>query len=179
MPNYGLGLGIGLGLRAYKTASGITYLSGLIQSIYSGYFADNPNWFSTATRTGSAAVTTISNANVPSTTSYQYIGYFRPTTSELHTFYLSSDDASYLWIGANAVTGFTTSNATINNGGEHGSVEVTGTANLVAGNYYPIRVQSGNNGGPGTVALNFSTPTIAKTSALAGVVYYNKATNGF
>lgn len=179
MPNYGLGLGLGLGLRAYKPSPGIAYLSGLIQSVYSGYFADNPDWFSTATRTSSGAVVVISDGSVPGTTSYQYIGYFRPASTELYTFYLTSDDASYLWIGDKAVTGFTTSNATINNGGSHASIEVTGSVSLLAGNYYPIRIQNGNGGGPGVVSLAFSTPTITKTGALAGVVYYNKATNGF
>lgn len=178
MPNYGIGLGLGLGLRAHKQSSSITYLPGLVQSIYNGYFGDNVNWFSTATRTSSATVTIISDNAVPGTTSYQYNGYFKPTTTELYTFYLASDDAGYLWVGANAVTGFTTSNATINNGGEHGTVEVSGTVNLIAGNYYPIRIQSGNNGGPGVVSVSFSTPTITKTSALAGGVYYNRATNG-
>lgn len=178
MPNYGIGLGIGLGLRAYKHSSGLAYLPGLVESVYSGYFFDDVNYFSTATRTSSAVVTVISDGGIPENTSYQYIGYFRPTTTETYTLYLECDDAGYLWVGANAVAGFTTSNALINNGGEHGDIEISGTVDLVAGNYYPIRIQHGNNGGPGSGYVRFSTPTIAKTSALEGVVYYNKATNG-
>jgi hypothetical protein len=178
MPNCGIGLGLGLGLRAYKHSSGITYLPGIVQSVYAGYYDDDVNYFSTATRTSSAVVTIISDGSIPETTTYEYIGYFRPTTTESYTFYLECDDAGYLWVGANAVVGFTTSNALINNGGLHGDVEVAGTVNLVAGNYYPIRIQHGNNGGPGSAYVRFSTPTITKTSALGGVVYYNKATNG-
>jgi hypothetical protein len=181
MPNYGLGIGVGLGLRAYKsTPSAVNrnYLSGFVQSIYTGYFSDNVNWFSTATRSSSAVVTTLNNSSVPTTTSYQTIGYFVPSTTETYTLYLASDDASYLWIGNNAVSGFTTANANINNGGSHATNKLSANVGLVAGNYYPIRIQNGNNGGPGVVIFSYSTPTITETTNLNGVVYYNSATNG-
>ena len=95
-------------------------------------------------------------------------------------FYTTSDDASYLWIGNNATAGFTTANATVNNGGLHGSVEITSSpVSLVAQNYYPIRVQFGEQGGGDFVTVNFSTATITKTTNGLGYYYYNPATNGF
>ena len=151
--------------------------TGLYNRIYSGYFADSPTWFNSATVTASGAVTSVNNS-VPTTTSYQVLGYFRPTTTENYTFYTSSDDASFLWIGSVATDGYTVTNALVKNGGEHGTVEQSGTVNLVKGTLYAIRAQSGNNGGPGVFTVSYSTPTISKTTNFSGVSFYNKSTNG-
>jgi hypothetical protein len=113
------------------------------------------------------------------TTSYQWIGYFVPTTTESYTFYTTSDDASFLWIGPNAVTGFTTANALVNNAGEHAAQEQSGSIALTAGQYYPIRIQAGNNGGPGEFSTAFSTLTITKTSTFTGYLFYEPDTGGF
>jgi hypothetical protein len=40
-----------------------------------------------------------------------------------------------MWIGTNAQTGFTTANATVNNGGAHGVVEKSGTTGI---DIYPV-----------------------------------------
>jgi hypothetical protein len=180
MPKQGRGFTLAHLANSYVVRKGISYTGvGLYRTIYSGYFADNVNWFSTAIKTSSAAITSLNDSNVPSTTSYQILGYFKPATSEEYTLYLSTDDAGYLWIGNNAISGFTTENASINLGSEHGTQENSTTLRLVAGVYYPIRIQNGNNGGPGTAALNYSTPTIPKTNVLTGLISYNTTTNGF
>jgi hypothetical protein len=155
------------------------YAFGLYRTTYSGYFADNPAFFSNASTTGATADSTLSVNPLSTTTSLQYLGYFVPRTTEAYTFYTISDDASYLWIGANATVGFTTNNATVNNGGEHGDITAFGTVNLTAGTYYPIRIQAGNDGGPGDYATKFSTPTIANTAVFTDVIFYNTNTNGF
>ena len=132
------------------------YLAGLFKTTYSGYFADNVSFFATATPTTfganpatSVQTTTISepSSDDGSSFSVQWLGYFLPSTTETYTFFTSSDDASYVWVGSNAITGFTTGNATVNNGGLHGNQERSGTASLTAGVYYPIRIQFGENGG--------------------------------
>jgi phosphosulfolactate phosphohydrolase-like enzyme len=82
------------------------------------------------------------------------------------------------WI-QNALSGFTTANATVNNGGEHAVQERSGTASLTAGVYYPIRIQFGEAGGGDVMTFNYSTPTITKTTNVTGRVFYNAATNGF
>jgi hypothetical protein len=82
-------------------------------------------------------------------------------------------------VGSNAVSGFTTGNATVDNGGLHGNRERSGTASLTAGVYYPIRIQFGELSGGDVLTFNYSTPTISKTTNVTGRVFYNAATNGF
>lgn len=158
----------------------INWTPGLYRTRYTGYFADNVNWFATAA-VESATVNTSPLATTVSgpTTSEQWIGYFKPSTTDTYTFYLSSDDASYLWIGHVAETGFTTANALINNGGGHGTFEVSASITLDQDLYYPVRIQFGNGGGPWSFAFNYSTPTIAKTANVAGLIFYNPNTLGF
>ncbi len=165
----------------------ISYAAGLFKTTYAGYFADNVAFFATATPTayGSNPATSVQTTIIEEpasddgeTFSVQWLGYFKPTTTETYTFYLNSDDASYMWIGANAVTGFSTANALINNGGEHGAAEVSGSIALTAGTYYAVRIQFGENSGGDVLEFNHETPTIAKTTNVAGKVFYNTVTNG-
>ena len=158
------------------------YAPGLFRTTYSGYFADNVAFFATATPTATTVQTNPIEepaTDAGSSFSMQWLGYFLPTTTETYTFFLASDDASYLWIGSNAVSGFSTANATVNNGGLHGVVETSGTAALTAGVYYPIRIQFGENSGGDAMTFNHSTATIAKTTNVTGKVFYNRATSGF
>ena len=158
------------------------YVAGLYRTRYTGYFADNVNWFSTATAEATTVQTTVIEEPISedgNSFSMQWLGYFVPSTTETYTFYLNSDDASYMWIGSNAVSGFTTGNATVNDGGLHGPVEVSGTASLTAGVYYPIRIQYGENGGGDVMYFNYSTATISKTTNVTGRVFYHPATRSF
>jgi hypothetical protein len=165
-----------------------TYTAGLYKTTYAGYYADDVSFFATAIPTTynrnpatSVQTTAISEPSGEdgSNFSCQWLGYFKPTTTETYTFFTASDDASYVWVGANAVTGFTTANATVNNGTAHGVVERSGTAALTAGTYYPIRIQFGEAGGGDEMSFNHSTATITKTTDVTGKVFYNPATNGF
>jgi len=165
-----------------RPTPGVVYAAGLYRTTFTGYFADAPSWFATATSTATLVQTTVIEEPVSedgNSFSMQWLGYFRPTTTETYTFFLSSDDASYLWIGSNALSGFTTANATVNNGGLHGNIETSGTAALTAGVYYPIRIQFGENGGGDVMSFNHSTATIVKTTNVTGKVFYNPATSGF
>ena len=160
------------------TPSGDT--AGLYRTTYTGYFADDPAFFATATVSSAAVNLSPIGDGDPGFEpfSVQLLGYFKPTTTETHTFFLNSDDASFMWLGATAVTGFTTANAFINNGGVHGSVEVSASIALTAGVYYPIRIQMGNQSGGDVLDFNYSTPTIVKTTTVTGKIFYNSATNG-
>jgi len=165
-----------------RPVPGVVYSAGLFRTTYSGYFADVVSFFATATATATTVQATVIEEPATddgSSFSMQWLGYFRPTTTETYTFFLSSDDASFLWIGSNALSGFTTANATVNNGGLHGPVEFSGTAALTAGVYYPIRIQFGEQGGGDVMTFNHSTATIGKTTSVTGKVFYNPATNGF
>jgi len=173
----------GINLYIPKRGEAITtYANGLYGKRYVGYFSDDVNWFSTATLHGDVnQLTEINNfTNNAETYSWQWLGYFKANSTENYTFYTSSDDASYLWIGSNAINGFTTANANINNGNGHPETRVDSSPiNLIAGTYYPIRVQFGENGGGDIMSLGFSTPTIAETKNGLGYYYYNSNTNGF
>ena len=167
----------------------ITYVAGLYKTTYSGYFADNVNFFATATSQtfGTNPATSVQTTAISESSnndgeyfSCQWLGYFKPTTTENYKFSTSSDDASYMWIGATAITGFTTANATVNNGGAHGNTEVSSAfISLTAGVYYPIRIQFGEAGGGDVLTFNYSTLTITKTTNVTGLVFYNSTTNGF
>lgn len=164
------------------------YVAGLYKTTYNGYFSDNVSFFATATPAsiGGNPATSVQTTSIfePATDdgtnfSCQWLGYFKPTTTETYTFFTSSDDASYVWVGNNAVSGFTTGNSTVNNGGLHGVQEVSGSIALTAGVYYPIRIQFGEAGGGDVMTFNYSTPTISKTTNVTGLVFYNSTTNGF
>ena len=164
------------------------YAAGLYKTTYSGYFADNVSFFATATpaSVGGNPATSVQTTAITEPAqndgenfSCQWLGYFKPTTTETYTFFTSSDDASYVWVGSNAVSGFTTSNAVVNNGGLHGNQEASGSIALTAGVYYPIRIQFGELSGGDVMTFNYSTPTITKTTNVTGLVFYNTATNGF
>lgn len=166
----------------YITRGLSPYLAGLYGTIYSGYFADDPAWFATATATATTIQTSViedPSSDDGETFSRQWLGYFVPSTTETYTFYLSSDDASYMWIGSNAASGFTTANSTINNGGLHGALEKSANVSLTAGVYYPIRIQFGENTVSDYMTFSYSTPTISKTTNVSGKVFYHPATRGF
>ena len=168
--------------------SPLSYIAGLYKRTYAGYHNENPSFFATATLTtyGANPATSVQTTAISepssddgSNFSVQWLGYFKPTTTETYTLYISSDDGSYLWIGANALSGFTTANANMNNGGAHGQIEVSTTVSLTAGVYYPIRMQFGEIGGGDVFTFNYSTPTITKTTNVTGRVFHNPTTNGF
>ena len=180
--------------KSYLTTNGywtswiLTYTAGLYKTTYAGYFSDNVSFFATAVPTtyGTNPATSVQTTAITESSnndgeyfSCQWLGYFKPTTSETYTFFTSSDDASYAWVGTNAQTGFTTTNAIVKNGGAHGNQEASGTIALTAGVYYPIRIQFGEAGGGDVMTFNYSTPTITKTTNVTGLVFYNTSTNGF
>jgi hypothetical protein len=160
----------------------ISYSNGLYGKRYVGYFNDDVTWFSTATLQGDVNQLTQINSFTSSADlySWQWLGYFRASSTENYTFYTSSDDSSLLWIGDNAKISFSLLNLTVDNRGLHGNQERSSSPiSLVAGTYYPIRVQFGENGGGDIMTVNFSTATIPKTTNGLGYYYYNPATNGF
>lgn len=164
---------------------GRIYANGLYRRTYSGYFNDNVNYFDGASPTASTVDTSpISAGSIPDNTSYQWLGYWLATTDTILVgntyFQLTSDDASYLWIGNNALTGYTTGNALINNGGLHSSTTVTGNTPLTAGTYYPIRIQYGNS--TGSTAFQFTVYSVSLagyTTTMSSNVFYNSVLNGF
>ncbi len=102
------------------------------------------------------------------------LGYFKPTETGTHTFSSTSNDMSYLWIGDNALAGYTPSNALIDNGGTHSTNYEAGTMVLTAGEYYPIRVLYGNiAGGPGSLQVKWFGPSTVTSNDWTGVIFHN------
>jgi hypothetical protein len=177
-----------LNSAGYWTSWDLSYTAGVFKTTYSGYFNDNVNFFATATpaSVGGNPATSVQTTEItePPTSdgenfSCQWLGYFKPTTTETYTFFTSSDDASYVWVGSNSISGFTTTNSTVNNGGLHGTQERSGTIALTAGTYYPLRIQFGELSGGDVMTFSYSTPTITKTTNVTGLIFYNLATSGF
>ena len=168
------------------SGSGGYMQDGLFYGVYSGYFSDSVSWFSSRTPYGSGFSTNGSNvgtftnnvrtANSANYYSIQWIGYFKAQETGTYTFYTNSDDASYLWIGEYAEIGYTTSNATVRNGGIHGMTTRSGTISLVENVYYPIRIQFGENSGGDNIVVYFKTPSNVNIYDGVGYYYY---LNGF
>jgi hypothetical protein len=171
--------------RPWVNVASIDFAPNIWRTDYELYFNDNPAFFDTAALKAApndynGTDTTINEPSLLNNTSIEYKGYFLATYTGTHTFYLSSDDGSWLWIGLTALSGYTTTNALVKNGGLHGVIEVSATINLVAGTYYPIRIQFGNGpSGPGALIASYQHSGQAKTSTWTGKIFYNTATNGF
>ena len=155
----------------------IAYSNGVYQTHYTGYWNGDPTFFNTATSTGHAVVENFTIVSEPATTSESFLGYFRADYTGTWTFNVTdSDDYTALWIGTNAVTGYTIGNALLN---ALFPATPSATINLVAGTFYPIRVYYGNNGGPGACGITYSNPDLSTTADLTGRAFYNPVTNGF
>jgi hypothetical protein len=103
------------------------------------------------------------------------IGYFRPPATGTYTIFTSSDDGSGVWIGsiASDSSGRTTANAVLNNGlglGQ-GDTKRSGTINLTAGIYYPIRIVHEEVAGGDNLTFSWSGPGIAETTDLSKVFF--------
>ena len=147
--------------KATPTLSGFGGESaGLSGTRYDSYYNDDPNWFATATLHGDTVTSTqiqgfSSNDELYS---WQWLGTFRSAAAGTYNFCTDSDDASHLWIGASATSGFTTSNATVNNGGLHPVQTQCGNVTLAASTDYPIRIQFGEYTGGDAISVYFTPP---------------------
>ena len=161
------------------TGQNIIYTPGLIRQQYSGYAGTNTAFFDST-----SPFDTIVNA-APISISYSgssnysvlWVGYYRPSSTGSTTFNVSPvyDDAqnyNYFWIGNQARRGYNSGNAQIVGSG-------TATVSLLAGHYYPIRLQLGYDGNSGF----FQSPDLSFTflinSSTSYSVFYNSLTTGF
>jgi hypothetical protein len=165
---------------------------GLTAKRYSGYFGvsevsnpnlDNVNYTDNLEPVEGPIYATQFNsffAGFFNNTTWSIEGHFLAPTTGTYTFFTNSDDASYLWIGDNALQGYARSNALVNNGGLHPVQERSGTINLIAGTYYPIRIIYGNqnlpSGNPTELTISFSGPGIAKRTNGTGYFFTKNVT---
>jgi RHS repeat-associated protein len=141
------GTGYTVGTTTAVTGTIFDLLSqGLKGQYYDGYFDDNLGFFSQQSPLLTRIDTNVNFLNnstswnlntIPQladleTFSSQWNGYINIPVTGNYTFYINSDDASYLFLD-NATLAPTPTNATINNGGLHVEKEVSTTVNLTAG----------------------------------------------
>lgn len=133
------------------------FVMGLAQVQYRGYFSDETTWFSDSRAKSSMISNTVTPAtgtpifdgssNLGEKTSFSWTGYFIPDESGEWQFQIASDDASYLWLGNDAIVKYQgpPQNALISNGGIHAERAVSAKASLIKNKIYPIRIQYGND----------------------------------
>jgi hypothetical protein len=151
-------------------------VSGIKKVTYTGYHDDNVAFTDTATVTDTTTANNFAISNPgntvpgdpPENITVLYTGYLLATYTGTWTFVLSSDDASYLWIGNTALTGYTTSNelATASYAGPG-----TATISLTACEYYPIRLLYGNGPSEGFLALTYAHTGQSATSDFTGKLF--------
>jgi hypothetical protein len=101
---------------------------------------------------GSSAASSLENFSV------EWTGYFLPNATGTWTFYNTSDDECYIWLGTNAHYGYTTSgnyNLTNNYSGNTKSFSIS----LTSGVYYPLRILYGDGVAGDVFRFSFSNPS--------------------
>lgn len=179
-------------LRVPRPNSGWTRPAGLLQGLsevtYSGYFADNTGYF-----TDSAVRTKISrtqsgqlpiwkdSTGIGSNVSIWWGGYFIPDVSGTWQFNVTSDDASYMWIGNNAVSNYGNGayTAFIGIPGDHPPISKSNSIYLEKDKIYPLRIQYGNLGTYGSFSLQVKSPDYQDVwdSNLEGLIWSSDFTN--
>jgi Subtilase family/Calx-beta domain/SdrD B-like domain/PA14 domain/CARDB/FG-GAP-like repeat len=146
-----------LGVQKNATLSIVDNDKGLQGQYFNGYFNDNFSFFqqnqpvfqrtdqtinflSNSTDWNLSSVPELANLD---TFSVIWKGFINISIAGNYTFFLNSDDSSYLFLD-DAVQTPSAANATINNGGLHGSVEKSGQVFLQPG-FHPISIIYGEN----------------------------------
>jgi fibro-slime domain-containing protein len=125
---------------------------------YNGYFNDNFNFFSKDAEHGATLKHEIRLGDEGSTYSYKCKGYLRPKTSGGYQFWTRSDDASYVFINDQKV---------VNNGGQHGNQDRSGSISLTKDETYKVELFFGENHGGASFHMQFKTPGHGWTYNLA------------
>lgn len=179
-----------IGTTVTKYSYPVESTAGLAFRIYGGYFNDNVNWFalqgitseygtsSDFTNINTATSNIVASNSSREVYSVEWFGKFTPDQTGTWTFYLASDDASYVWIGPSAVTGYTTGNALIKLPGLHGEYEESNTISLVSGTEYAIRIQFGENFFGDNLVFSFTRPG-SSTRVYNSSLYTNYGSSGF
>jgi len=138
------------------------------------------------TPTNSEVRTELNGYSVGTTDTWLFRGYFLANTTATNwRFRTNSDDASYVWIGSDSTDtdiNLNTNNAVVDNGGTHiAQIRTSSDISLTDGILYPFAVVIGNNSGPGTLTLSFSSNggTSYQTNGQGLFFYDPYAPNGF
>jgi len=161
---------------------------GLFFRVVPHYFAGDVKYFITAQTTQSGisnnftSIRSATNGSAPSVDySVEWTGYFIPTQSGIWEFNTTSDDASYLWVGDNAINDYSAKNSLVNNKNLHGMVQINSSANFIQNKLYPIRIQFGQNYGGYEFVLSVTAPDRTKVNVNNGNIFFtfNNSTGTF
>jgi hypothetical protein len=153
--------------------------SGLYAQYYRGYFANDQTYFATTTvgitridpnvyfgptsPFGNLLPTADGTATNPDNFSLRQRGSLRIATTGVYTFYLTADDAAYLWLDNAALsTNPAPGQATIDNGGDHSERTIQASVYLTAG-LHNVLVHYGD-------LINENSLILEYESAAAGIV---------
>ena len=142
--------------------------TGIRKVTYTGYHNDDVAFTDTATSTASTTATNFVISSIAENTTVLYTGYLLGTYTGDWTFTLTGDDSSYLWIGDNAVSGYTTTNRTA-----FANYNTTGTVTvaITAGEYYPVRLLYGNGPSAGYLNLTYAHTGQTATNNFIGKLF--------
>lgn len=141
-----------------KTETKLPYKAGIRMTVFSGYWGEDVNHVNNTPTSTSIVQDFVSTQ--PTNTTYQYKGYLVVSESGYYKFSLRSDDAGHVWIGSNALSGFTTSNSISKHPGLHpigAGGWIDNTVYLEKG-FVPFRAIQGNEGGGGNLIINITKP---------------------
>lgn len=125
------------------------------QRKYAGYYADDLSFFTTNSPIQTTYGRPEINADAEDNYSMMWTGYIYAPTWGDYVLETTSDDASMLWIGDKAVSGWNTGNADVNNGGLHGSTPKDTLPNILRmeNGWYPFRAVFGEMSGAEVMSI--------------------------
>lgn len=130
------------------------YSPGLVGKEYSGFFNGDSTWFQTATEIGSEVRSDFNSITPDNGVSWEWFGYFKPLSGDNFNFSMNADDIAHLWIGENAISGYTNENVTLSAAFGYSYTEVP--IYLESDTYYPVRIQFGHPIEPTSVGLTIN-----------------------
>lgn len=163
-------------------------LPGLSEVRYKGYFANNTGYFGGNvertfignTLSNKLPVWKLSN-EMGTDMSMWWGGYFIPDETGIWDFQLTSDDASFMWIGNTAVAAYGNgfSNAFIALPGVHPIESKSNSIALKENQIYPFRIQYGNSIDVGSFALEVKPPSFKSSwdTNLEGLIWHSDFSN--
>jgi hypothetical protein len=141
-------------------------LTGLHEGRFLGYFAETPEAFKNKAATSVAVRNTLpsfNNENFGVVETYMWSGYFVPDVAGDWQFKITSDDASYMWFGNEAIQNWMDDKSSARLAVPAGApTQRSVTIKVKKDDVYPIRILYGNSGGPGTFNFEVLPPGIGK-----------------
>ena len=128
---------------------------------------------------GSLEATFLTSGSI-NTGSAQWLGYFKPSTTETYTFYLLVDDTAVWWIGNEATASLPlSSSAVVISTFVPPYIVRSGSIALTSGSYVPVKIQYSGVAGPDYFSASFSSPTITQTTDFTNYTFCNTSSLGF